>query len=414
MDLLERCRIEQVLPFIRGHLLDVGCGYNNLVAAYGSGVGVDVHLWPSIDVLIGDAALLPFPDGYFDTVTMVAVLNHIPNRRQSLSEVRRVLSDSGHLLVTMIGPWTGIIAHAVFRRDESARGELMPGELKGMTCSHVLFELSNAGFEVVKEVPFEFGLNRLYVARKIPLNRHFCVSRELVYSDAKLSVIIPVYNEQSTVGEVIDRVLQVDLRGMQKEIIVVDDGSTDRTAEIVEAKRLQHEKVIKIHNSLVNLGKGAAVRFGLEYAAGDIIIIQDADLELDPGEYMQLIEPILRGETSVVYGSRFANRASGVPFHRWLANYFLTTLTNILFSARLTDMETAYKAFRREVIKSLQLRCVGFDIEPEITAKLTMAGHRIVEVPVSYRPRTELEGKKIRWIDGIEAIYTLFKCRFFS
>lgn len=233
------------------------------------------------------------------------------------------------------------------------------------------------------------------------------------YSELKLTIVIPVYNEEATIGEVIDQVLRIELRGMQREIIVVNDGSIDRTAEIAEVKHCRHDETIKVYSSSVNFGKGSAVRLGLEYATGDIIIIQDADLELDPKEYLQLIEPILRDETSVVYGSRFMKRTSGIPLCTQLANYFLTALTNVLFGTGLTDMETAYKVFRHEAIKGLKLNSLRFEIEPEITAKLIMAGHHIMEVPISYHPRTMREGKKIHYIDGIQAIYTLFKCRFF-
>jgi len=228
----------------------------------------------------------------------------------------------------------------------------------------------------------------------------------------KLSIIIPVYNEQQTVGAVIDRVCAVGLDDIEKEIIVADDGSTDRTAEIVNQRRESCAEVIKVHTSLINLGKGAAIRFGLEYATGDIILIQDADLELNPEEYTCLLDPILRQEAQVVYGSRFRQRSSRIPLRTCLANRFLTTFTNLLFGAHLTDMETAYKAFTRQAIRSVRLRCVGFDFEPEVTAKLLKAGQRIYEIPISYAPRTANEGKKIKWIDGIEAVYTLLKCRF--
>ena len=228
----------------------------------------------------------------------------------------------------------------------------------------------------------------------------------------KISIVIPVYNEEQSVAEVLDQVRAVDLEGLLREIIISDDGSTDSTPRIISEYRDSATEIIKIHTSPTNLGKGAAVRLGISQASGDIVIIQDADLELSPKEYMRLLRPILNNEATVVYGSRFAERNNKIPRRTRLANWFLTALTNLLFRARLTDMETAYKAFRREAITGLKLRCVRFDFEPEVTAKLLQAGHKIHEVPISYTPRTVLEGKKISWVDGVEAIYTLLRCRF--
>lgn len=227
-----------------------------------------------------------------------------------------------------------------------------------------------------------------------------------------LSVVIPVYNEQETIGEVIRRVYDTDLGPIKKEIIVSDDGSTDNTAAIIRQSADGLADVITVHSSPINLGKGAAVRLGISYATGDIVIIQDADLELDPAEYAQIIEPIVTGRADVVYGSRFLGGSNRIRLRARLANRFLTLLTNLLFGSRLSDMETAYKAFRREVVTGLTLRCVRFDFEPEITAKLLRAGFKIHEVPIRYTPRTQDEGKKIGWIDGLEAIYTLLRCRF--
>ena len=177
-------------------------------------------------------------------------------------------------------------------------------------------------------------------------------------------------------------------------------------------RRVRNRFAVRVYHSPINLGKGAAVRLGLAFATGDILLVQDADLELDPAEYVQLLEPIRAGRADVVYGSRFLAPTAKVPMKARAANRLLTLLTNVLFAGRLTDMETAYKVMRRDALDGIRLRCVGFDIEPELTARLLRAGRRIVEVPISYNPRRIEEGKKMRWIDGVDAIYTLFKCRF--
>jgi glycosyltransferase involved in cell wall biosynthesis len=180
---------------------------------------------------------------------------------------------------------------------------------------------------------------------------------------------------------------------------------------VIDERHLPPDLLVHVYHSPINLGKGAAVRLGLACATGDILLIQDADLELDPNEYTQLIAPLLAGEADVVYGSRFLTPTSQVAFRSRAANRFLTILTNILFGGRLTDMETAYKVMRREALQGIRLRTVGFDIEPELTARLLRARRRIVEVPISYNPRTADEGKKMRFIDGVDAVYTLMKCR---
>jgi glycosyltransferase involved in cell wall biosynthesis len=226
----------------------------------------------------------------------------------------------------------------------------------------------------------------------------------------KLSVIIPVYNEEQTIGTVVERVRAVDLGDIEKEIIVANDGSDDGTQRAIEAVAVGGASPLRIYESPINLGKGAAIRLGLKYATGDVILIQDADLELDPNEYGALLAPILRGE-HVVYGSRFLRPVAGISRRTRLANRLLTGLTNLLYLSRLTDMETGYKVFRRDVLQRIRLRSVGFDFEPELTAKLLLAGYRIVEVPISYNPRRRDEGKKIRWFDGLDAAYLLIKCR---
>jgi len=229
----------------------------------------------------------------------------------------------------------------------------------------------------------------------------------------KLSVIIPVYNEKSTIAEIIDRVKAVDI---PKEIIVVDDGSRDGTTEVLKEK-YAGDDVIKVHTSLINIGKGAAVRVGIEYASGDITIIQDADLELNPGEYHQIIEPIEKGETDVVYGSRFLGRGyflhyRTVPFASRFANWLLAFTVRLYWGVKITDEATSYKAFRTSLLKSIPLKCTGFEFCPEITAKILNRKKKIVEVPISYHPRTVAEGKKVQWKDGIKALWNLFKYRF--
>lgn len=223
-----------------------------------------------------------------------------------------------------------------------------------------------------------------------------------------LSIIIPVYNEESTVGEVIERILKVELP-IAKEIIVIDDGSNDATRA-----RLQDNltRITHLHLNPVNIGKGAAIRIGLSFAKGDIILLQDADLELNPNEYLNLLQPIFQGTSSVVYGSRFLKNNNQVAFSRKIANRLLTGVTNLIYHSHLTDMETAYKVFTAEAAKKLALRGNRFEIEPEITARICQAGYKITEVPISYCPRTATEGKKIKWQDGIKALLTLFRCRF--
>jgi glycosyltransferase involved in cell wall biosynthesis len=228
----------------------------------------------------------------------------------------------------------------------------------------------------------------------------------------KLSIIIPVYNEEDSLEKVVDQVFAVNLGVVEKEIIISNDGSKDRTYEIIQSLLIKYPGLISYH-SPTNLGKGAAVRLGIAISSGELITIQDADMELNPNEYPGMITPLLNHDAMIVYGSRFLKLKVKLNRTSFMANRLLTFLTNLLYGSHLTDMETAYKMFFREVMDGIHLRCVRFDFEPEITANFLKKGFQIKEVPISYTPRTIQAGKKISWVDGYEAIYTLLRCRFF-
>ena len=220
-----------------------------------------------------------------------------------------------------------------------------------------------------------------------------------------LSIIVPVYNEVATSRAVLDRLLAVDLP-LPREIVVVDDGSTDGTAQVLDAAVGERLPLVVFHAER-NGGKGTAIRLGLQHARGSIIAIQDADLELDPQQLADLVEPILRGDADVVYGSRFLRGRAGAPLITFVANRILTGVTNLLFGASLTDMETCYKVMRVDVARSLELNANRFDIEPQITARVLRRGHRIHERPVRFEPRSRAQGKKIGWSDGVHALRVL-------
>jgi glycosyltransferase involved in cell wall biosynthesis len=224
-----------------------------------------------------------------------------------------------------------------------------------------------------------------------------------------ISVIVPVYNEAATIGAVLERLLTIDLPA-RREIIVVNDGSHDNTPAVL-ASMAQSSPLTIVHADR-NRGKGHAVRLGLARSRGTIVAIQDADLELDPVQLSSLVSPILRGEAAVVYGSRFLLGPPAAPLLTLIANRALTALTNVLYGSSLTDMETCYKIMRGDVARSLTLTADRFEIEPEITVKLLAAGHRIVERPVTFTPRSRRAGKKIRWRDGVHAISVLLRHRF--
>jgi len=226
----------------------------------------------------------------------------------------------------------------------------------------------------------------------------------------KLSVIVPIYNERNTVVEVLRRMRAVDLPdGIEREIIVVDDGSTDGTREVL---RQLADSTVRIVLHEVNRGKGAALRTGFTHATGEYILVQDADLEYDPEDWPKLLNPVLRGRARVVYGSRFTGERRNMLLLHWIGNRFLSMTTNVLYNTTLSDMETCYKLIDRTLVEEMNLQASRFDIEAEITAKILRRGVRIYEVPISYSGREFEEGKKITWRDGFSALYTLIKYRF--
>jgi glycosyltransferase involved in cell wall biosynthesis len=229
----------------------------------------------------------------------------------------------------------------------------------------------------------------------------------------KLSVLIPVFNEVGTVAEIVRRVRAADALGLSKEIVLVDDASTDGTADVLA--ELVKDGDLKILNHPYNRGKGAALRTALEKATGDVLLIQDADLEYDPRDYPKLLAPILDGKADVVYGSRFTGGTHRVLlFWHYVANRFLTLLSNMVCNLNLTDMETCYKVFKRSCLEDITLNAERFGIEPELTAKLARRRYRFYETDISYAGRDYTEGKKIGWKDGLAALWFIFRYRFFD
>lgn len=225
-----------------------------------------------------------------------------------------------------------------------------------------------------------------------------------------LSIIVPVYNEEATIGETLTRVFQAHTPGFIKQIIVVNDGSTDKTCEILSA----WEKKVTVIFQPRNHGKGAAIMEGLARAKGNIVILQDADLEYSPSDYPKLLEPFTDPRVTVVYGSRFLGPHLSTMYLYALGNKFVTWVTNVLFNTNITDMETGYKVFRKSVLDGIRIRARRFDFEPEFTAKILKSGHQIYEVPISYFGRKFSEGKKLTWRDGVVAFWTLLYQRFFD
>ncbi len=225
----------------------------------------------------------------------------------------------------------------------------------------------------------------------------------------KISVIVPAYNEAATLEGCLAAIYDRN-PGLDLEVIVVDDGSTDNTPEVL--RRFRRPGLLAIRHQ-ANRGKGAAIRTGLAVAGGEVVLIQDADLEYDPADYRRLLEPFRSGQAQVVYGSRILNPDNPMSYRRYYwGGRLLSLWTNLLFGSRVTDEPTCYKAFRTELLRSLELRCEGFEFCPEATAKVLRRGIPITEVPIRYHPRSIAKGKKIRWHDGLKALWTLLKLRF--
>lgn len=230
-----------------------------------------------------------------------------------------------------------------------------------------------------------------------------------------VSFVVPCFNEAKTIASVLGRLAALRINGARTEIVVVNDGSTDTSAKVLDSFVFPPDVPGRIYHAPTNLGKGTALRIGMSLARGDVIAFQDADLETDPADLPKLIAPVLAGEADIMFGSRFFRGVNkGIPRKTWVANWFLSKLTSVLFGGWITDMETAYKIFTREVGDRLRLRCAEFDIEPEITAKMLRLGYRIRELPMRYMPRGAADGKHIGLYDGVQAIWTLVRTRFVS
>ena len=260
-------------------------------------------------------------------------------------------------------------------------------------------------------IPFFFTIHP-------PLDAHRHARLELFYSDlkgdspVKLSVVVPVFNECASLQAILEQVRSAPVAPMELEIVAVDDCSTDGSREILKSEAQRGDLKVIFHE--VNQGKGASVRTGLRAVTGDIVLIQDADLEYDPADYPILLKPILAGKTKVVYGSRFLGEHKAMYFWHSLGNRFLTLVTNVLFDTTLTDMETCYKVFTSEVAACIELKSPRWGFDPEITARILRHGFRIYEVPISYAGREYQEGKKITWKDGLVVLFTLLRYRFLS
>jgi len=229
-----------------------------------------------------------------------------------------------------------------------------------------------------------------------------------------LSIIVPLYNEENTISEIINKVQKVKIEGIEKEILIVNDGSKDKSKEVIK-KLIKKYNNIKYFEHQKNRGKGAAIRTGIQHISGEYVVIQDGDLEYNPEDFKRLLRPLLEKKFDVVYGSRMLGNITGFKiFSHYYGNILLSLVTTLLYGKKVTDMETCYKMMKSEIIKGLNLKSNKFDIEPEITSKIIKKGYKLIEIPINYKSRSFIEGKKISWKDGLKAVYILIKYRFFD
>jgi SAM-dependent methyltransferase len=415
-------RLRTALQFTHwkgGRVLDAGCGSALLLKLLSARIprdklfGIDLNenlprvlKSGAFVVMQADIRHTPFASGFFEVVYCLDILEHIEDLPNALRELRRILKPSGVLIVSI--PMENIfyklcrlILKGTVSSDEG------PSAGKHYWDGRSLLAELNSLFivENVANLPLPgiFTLFKIVKLRSRPAGT--------LQPAKKVSIVIPVYNEQDTILALVDRVLRAPRSELECEVIIVNDCSSDRTG--VMLKQVSDDRVRVFHHD-INRGKGAALRTGFAHVTGDIVIVQDADLEYCPEEYPLLLQPIVDGCADVVYGSRFKGRNrrvhSSLAF--FLGGQLVTWVANILYGLRLSDEPTCYKVFRANLLRDLDLKCERFEFCPEITAKLARLKFSILEVPISYKPRSPEEGKKIKWHDGIEAVWTLLRYRF--
>lgn len=401
-------------------MLDAGCGSGLLLDLLAETTGRQklsgIDLNPNImklrsrgfDVQLADIRRMPFESGSFATVFCLDILEHIEDLQETLSEIHRVLEPEGSLIVS-IPLETAFYRFCRLILKGTTSMEDGPGAGRHYWDGKGLLAELRSRFDLVQTVSLPIpGPAALFQIVRLSKRRQV-----LAEQPKRLSVVMPVFNEGKTLAEIVERVLSAPVLGMERELIIVNDGSSDGTREVLDSLK---DPCLRVLHHDRNRGKGAAVRTGIAAASGDIILIQDADLEYMPEEYPRLLQPLLDRGARVVYGSRFTGRSSHLhsSYIYFLGGQVVTWMANFLYRLKLTDEPTCYKVFDSTLLHALELRCERFEFCPEVTAKVALSGTPIVEVPISYHPRKRHEGKKIGWRDGLEAIGTLLRERFRS